>query len=201
MKNKLNYKKYIKEIYGISNLMIESPSDVPQFLNRFDSDPVLNRREAEKIEKRDKLIGIFKNGEQNFRIYKTIEDGMIFMNLLVEKQSHIALIHEFEEIKIDNKIGISSKNIWQEKHTFGLARYWILEYILKNYEFISSDESHTPMGKLFWKKLISDVLDKKFKPFVYNTKTKEYIEINNNTNLESYWGAGKGMYKFIIFKK
>jgi len=196
----MNYKKYIKETYGISDIVIESPSEIPDLFNKFDDDPVLNRREAEKIEKNDFFVGFFKNGKQRFKIYKSVEDSHIFLSVILDSQPFLILTHDIKEVKLNDKLGIESVGIWQHHHSGGFARYWMSEYILKHYDFIMSDKSHTKMGKEFWKKIIWQSLDDGHEPFVYDTKNNNYEKITIDSDITKYWGIDKSNYRLIIYK-
>jgi hypothetical protein len=196
----MNYKKYIKETYDLEDIITESPSDVLSMLNRYEDDSHLNSKGAEDIEKNSKLIGNFEFANNKLRIYEFIENNIHYVNLLAEKHSYIALSHSFREINLNNKIGIESSDIWQEKTMKILARYWVFNYILKNYDFIMSDKSHTPKGKAFWKKLIDEALNNKMNVFVYNTKERNVVNITKINDINFYYGEGNSLFRFIIEK-
>lgn len=197
--NESGYKKHIKDMYGLDDLKLESPQEVRSFLNRSENDLTINTEEAKKIEKEWTPTGIFKYKNNNLRIFEKKESSDIFMSLLAENQPYIILMHDFREFKLNNKIGISSLDIWSDRiRAKELARYWIFNYILKKYDFIVSDRSHTSEGKSFWIKLIDESLKNNLYVFVYHYRTKELTQIRDKSEIENYYGTDKSAYQFII---
>ncbi len=190
-----DYKTYIKEMYNLDDIIMESPVLYPGTLHKFDHDLIYNSQIAIKVEKNGKNIGNFKVGNNvNFRIFKEVEDDLVYYNLLYPDQPIIAVSHTVREI--DG--GIESLDIWQSIQTRGLSRYWIFDFILKNYKFMMSDKIHTARGKEFWKRLIDDSLDKKLNVFVLNIKTKEKIPLTNFKEVDGYYGSDMFEYRFVI---
>lgn len=197
----IDYKKYIMTEYGLT----ESPSmwRADPFAN---DDPIVSSAEAIKIEKIGDLLGIYKRGSFNFRLYKVIEDDIIFMDLLSEDFPSVYMNHSFSEIKLNGKSGIVNHNIWESRNMRGLARHWVFDYIINEYDFMMSDKIHTPKGKIYWKKLIDEALNRKLKTGIINTnENNKFVSINNIEDIENYYGKygeeGYQHYRLIIFFK
>lgn len=192
-----DYKTYMKEMYNLENIVMESPVLYPGTLHKFDHDLIFNSQMAIKIEKKGKNIGNFKIGNNvSLRIFKEIEGDLVYYNLLYPDQPIIAVSHTVREING----GVESLDIWQSIRTRGLARFWVFDFILKNYKFMMSDKIHTVRGKEFWKRLVDDSLNEKINVFVLNIKTKEKIPLTNFKEVDNYYGSNAFEYRFVIEK-
>ena len=194
-----DYKTYMKEMYGLteSSVIGESPVLYTSKVHRFDNDFMVNARLAREVEERGKNIGDFKIGNNiHYRVYKEKENNLIYYNLLEYNQLVLVMSHTIREV--DD--GVESLDIWQSIRTRGLARFWVFDFILKNYKFMMSDKLHTTRGKEFWKRLVDDSLDEKINVFVLNIKTKEKIPLTNFKEVDNYYGSNMFEYRFVIEK-
>lgn len=183
------------EEYGL----VESPSIYRDLTLRHD-DWFMNSAEALKVETQGELLGIYKAGGLKFRLYQIKEGDTIFIDLLEEKFPTVCVMHSFSEIKLENLNGIENHSIWNSRAMRGMARYWIFDYISKKYDFMISDKTHTPKGKIYWESLIVEAIDKKMKVGVIDIKNNnQFEELNNTKELEQYCGDDKGKYRLIIF--
>ena len=191
-----DYKTYVKSAYDLD----ESPSRYRD-LDIEEDDAILNSKSAVEVEKKDKFIENYKWESFTFRLFKIKQDDITFINLLDMKFPFIYMRHSFREIKINKLNGIENSNIWSWRTMRGLARHWIFDKILKDYDFVLSDKVHTPKGEIFWKKLIGNAIDKRLKCNVFNPQTnKVEFDVNSEKELEKYYGVDKAGYRFIIFK-
>jgi hypothetical protein len=192
-----DYKSYMLETYGLT----ESPIMYRDYTIALD-DWIANSGEAVKIEKDSNLIGHHKYGSFTFRIYQKIEEDNIFINLMEEHEPTIHLYHSYSEIKLDHFNGIVNHSIWNSRNFRGLARDWIFNNILKNYECVMSDGVHTPKGKWYWEKLFLEAFSKKFKCGIIDMKNNnQFTEIKSKEEVYQYYGDGKANIRLIIFRK
>lgn len=193
--NEVNYKQYMFENYGL----LESPArfrNLDYTRNKLD----VNALEAKNIIQNDEFIGIYKFNSFNTNLFYSKEGNIIFYNLLQQDNNYILMHHSFEEISLNNKIGIVSLDIWNFKSAKGLARYWIFDFILNKYDFIVSDNLHTPKGEEFWKKLINEALNDNYICGGINLNTNEFIRINSLNDVLQFYN-NKKQYRLIIYKK
>lgn len=81
------------------------------------------------------------------------------------------------------------KLLWQETTHIGLSRKIILEYYLKKYDGIITDNLHTEFGERCIKKLLEVALNLGYKIFVLKDG-KEKIYVTDLSSLEQYYSSG-----------
>ena len=80
--------------------------------------------------------------------------------------------------KQDN--GFQCTYVWQDIKQYQLAREIIFEFFITHFTYYESDNIHTTLGKMYWKKLIIEALQKHIKCFyVYKSQLSEITSINN----------------------
>lgn len=195
---KFNYKKYMMEEHGLT----ESPNKIHDYVLSYD-DHHMNNAAAIRVEEESEYMGIYKWMSINLRLYKKIEEDMIYIELLQEDQPFIYMIHSFSEIKLNGKNGIESHSIWNNRWARGLARYWVFDYVSKNYEFMMSDKSHTNKGKTYWEQILRDGIDNNMKVGIIDVKNDySFTPLNDVKALNDYYGdEGHGRYRLIIYFK
>ena len=112
----------------------------------------------------------------------------------------------FFQYVINNNNIIESKNIWTQTLSNGLARKFVMDYLLKHYNGILSDGAHTDLGQKYWDKLLHDAQSKGYKTYVQYDDDKgklTNIPLNNLADINKYYSHGdEGFYyKFLILKK
>jgi hypothetical protein len=180
---KFDYKSYFKKLYNLN----ESPSRIGML--PFGNDTAENNKyDAIRSEENDKYIGIYKYNGMELRHYYTVEEGIIFNNLLAMEQPYVILHHSYREIKLHGKQGVESTSIWQEKLVRGIAQYWIFNDILTKYDFMISDSRHTTRGEIFWSKIIEKALKEKLKcGFVDGKNNDQFTAINDINELDNLY--------------
>ena len=199
-------KKHPVEIKNVEDFLKESPNLYSTNIDRREDWDGNNEDKANKIVERCKYLGQFNYYKGlKYRIYTEKENNNIFYYLLHETLPTLLFLHSIEEIKLLNLNGVESLDIWQNHvlrdFTKNLAKGWIFDYILKNYDFIMSDKLHTALGKSFWIKLLNEAFEKKLNVVVYNIKDDKYTKLDNTNNVENFYdNQSKGHYRFIILK-
>ena len=191
----INYKKHIFEVYGLS----EMPNRVEN-LNWTLDDGILNKRDAERILKNGKNVGIFKISEMSYRLYLEV-DGNAKCYYLIDI-NHPFINAEFSYYEISTPIqGIESVGIWNWKYNKGLVRYFVEEYILKKYKTMVSDKLQTDRGFKFWQNLFDDLVESKKSHKMYAIEFKSGNVIKNIINkdeMTEFFGDNNGKYRFVI---
>lgn len=192
-----DYKKYIFDVYGLN----EMPSRVNNLHWMLD-DGVLNERDANRILKNGKSVGVFKISEMSFRLYMEM-DGNAKAYYLIDL-THPFIHAEFSYYEISIPInGIESVGVWNWKYNKGLVRYFIEDYILEKYKVMVSDKLQTDRGFKFWKNLFDDCVRTKnsHKMYVINFKTGEVIKhITDENQMDEFFGDNNGKLRFVLEK-
>lgn len=106
----------------------------------------------------------------------------------------------FFQYKNDN-ITCNIHKVWQDPITIGLNRKIILEYYLKIYDGVLTDNIHTELGEKSIRKLLNSAMDLGYKVFVVKNETeKTYIEDLDGIDQYYSYGADGLQYKFGIEK-
>lgn len=186
-----DYKSHLKEYYNIS----ESPNRINS-IQHTKQDARLNSVEAVNVIQNDKLLGDYKYSSFTFNLYQSNDGDHTNYYLMETTHPFIYLYHSAIPTTLNGKCGIISDDIWEWKSIWGLARYWIFDYILTKYDFIMSSTVHTTNGEKMWKQLIIEALSKNMDcGAILNNN---YEPFSSKTDLTKYYDSE---YKFIIYKK
>ncbi len=159
---------------------------VPDLLHSFGK----NTSFTEVVKEKATLIDKFKN----YSLYEYTA-GNDIINVLVYDITTIA----FFQFQLKNNI-VCMNRVWQDAIHFGLCRDFMFNYILKKYDGILSDDKHTEMGERYWKKLLQQAVENKYKIFVI--KNDEKIPLDKLTDIDNfYFDSTSGLeYRFLILK-
>ena len=150
----------------IVELFLESPLRYKRWdLNILDT-PSKNYLFTISVKEKGKFI-------ENFDGYKIFEynAGDFIIDCFVTETNTVS----FFQYKIIGNLCDIHK-VWQDPITIGLNRKIILEYYLKKYYTILTDNIHTELGEKSIKKLLKSAKDSGYKIFVLkNEKEKSYI--------------------------
>lgn len=195
-----------KEV-SMEEFLKESPNLYSRNIERHEDWDGNNEKEVERIEKTCKNIGTFDFKGLKCKIYFNKENDNNFYYLIDEQHPTLLFLHEIKEKNMLQLNGVESLDIWQN-HILrgitnkGISRYWIFNFILKNYDFVMSDKLHTPVGKHFWMKLLKESIEEYFlKSVVYNTKENKYTRLYKVDNIDDFYSKDKDHLRFIIFRK
>jgi len=196
--------KLISLIKEIKDFIKESPVVINRTVGDRYDDPVANKEiRQDFINLGGKKVGQFRFHNNVYDIYGKEEDNKIFFALLDEE--YIMLSFDVEPVKIKNLNGVSSlsvvqsrigdRSVWQE-----IAKTFVFDYLLKNYDFILSDQTHTPLGKLFWKGMISKKLNELY-CYAVDFNASQFLRLTNLNQFETYYTPEYAKVRFIISNK
>lgn len=169
-----------------SQLLAEMPQTVSNVRGELLDDRAENYSIAQDIvANADKQMSITFAGRQ-ISLYTSALDGRRVHTWLSDDMFVVA---EFVLHKRDR--GVKFSGAWNHVSYRGVARFLMLNYYLKQYEFIESDNTHTAYGKKYWQKLIESV------------PSSDVVVINPATGTEQpfssllpgdIWGDSKDFY-------
>ena len=187
--------KNFKEFYY--NLLRESPINISDWT---DDDYYSNTREAmdiySKVVNDTEYKKVFEL-TQLIHLYESEIDDEVICYFVPTNNNFIYGYVCYDKLPDG---GIITTSVYNDKKMHGLAYRVYNEYLLKNFKYVMSDGRHTPKGKTFWSRMVSDNLHKN-DTFcsVYDTLTnKTMVEIKNISDLNLYYGDAIDFERFRI---
>lgn len=205
--------KSFKRFY-LESLLQESPMRSGVWQNPPYEDWAYNQMEALNLieGKVGELVDTFEHINK-VRIYKTIKNDkwtgtIITFFLIPEKMNAI-----MGSVKIINGLKLVGKNyhftngIWNSSFGGkGLIYNFFIKWLLPHYKLIISDISTSPLGELFWKKIIQYGLNNNKECGIYimpepNLKREElFKQMHNIGEVETAWSE-QGFIKRLYIKE
>lgn len=192
-----DYKNYMKETYNLT----EIPNKLPPLTLSVDYTD--NTYQGMQVEKNGELIGRFKFGNENLRIFKETTDGKIWISLLSSDSPLIAAEHVYQ--RVDKPIsGIVNLHIWHYKYYKGLMWKWFREMVIPQEYIIISDKNQTELGFKFWKNLLDEYVieQKTHGMYVIDFKSgKKVKNIIDKKEMDLYYQQqNTSQFRFVLEK-
>jgi hypothetical protein len=194
------YKKYPSE-KRIDDVIFEMSARIPDIPNILD-DSVTNFQLTEEVLKDGLFIENFKFKDGGtYKVYNYNIDGDSGITLwFIFGDKLIAAKINFSEYKggviVDTAYG-------KKGHWSGMAGRIYDQYLLRQYKFILSDNSHTMAGFNLYRSLLNKTFYSDIQVSVLNVDSDEETPIENVTELEKYFGDSASFlkYRFIVRRK
>lgn len=186
-----NYKDFSERIIEYK-MFFESPLKIPHWDKNDFEDSSKNIAMTIAAEESAKYIGEFSN----CKLYRSTDNVFIYDYFI---NSGFIRAHFKYELKHNV---MHERLVWQYYLCSGLCRDLIFSYYLNTYKGIISDNSHSPLGEEYWRKLIEEALKlNTYKIFVVNQKTKKFIPFDDIQYFKKYFSHSIQHfdYQFVIY--
>jgi len=204
----MTYNKEENMSTSLKRLIMEMPIEYPATVGDAYNFPEYNLVMAKNIEKKYKYLGSYIYLAQEFKLYKETNENIVSYALLInakDNNDYMGLIFDLEEVTINNIKGLRSISVIRSRlvdisNFHHLALDFLFKYLIKNFNFITSDWVHTFLGKRFWENIIDNGIEGGYYLYAYNSKNEDCILLNdkNNQNIDDFYEKDKKEYRFII---
>lgn len=173
----------------MEKFLLESPKIIPNEDPRYNhlNDRELNAEFGEYYFNNFQPVSTFVFG--NNLTWSVFKDGCRYFVASNATKASYFIGAKLSGQEIDDN-GFRFTEAWNSSNTPSLARETIFKYFLNVYNFIQSDNLHTPYGKEYWKKILTEGLKRKKRctvvTFLKNNIDSE-VEISDTSNIDKYW--------------
>ena len=183
----------------------ESPQEIKNLTvgERYDNSDMNKYICQEYLKTNPKKLEEFPFYTKRYDLYQKIENDIIYYALI--DQEYIILSYDVRPITFKNLKGVESLSVVQSRigdrsRWQFIAKHFVFNYLLKEYEFILSDKTHTSLGKTFWKGLMYESICK-LNCYIYNPSDNNLSVLTDIGQFEKFYSKEYENFRFIISTK
>lgn len=189
--------KAFKEFYY--KLLSESPmniGDADDFYNMETKEAMAKFSEILDDPSRYKKVFTFNTNPELF-LYEEYDGGDVVCWALPSNNNFVYAYVAYEQ-RLDG--GIITTSVFNDPKFPQVAYKIYMDYLLKRYKYIMSDKRHTPRGRGFWVKIISNnIMDNTKELSIYDlTDDRQILIITHFSDIDRFYGNNEDFERYRI---